>query len=135
MPKPRLAISFSGGETSAYMAYRLMKEYGDSHEIITLFANTGEEAEETLEFVDKCDQEFGLNIIWLEAVVNPVLGEGTEAKIIDFLCASRKGEPFEAVIAKYGIPNPMNPHCSRELKLSHALIFEINYVERQEEKL
>lgn len=75
--KPKLQISFSGGETSAYMAQRLIKECNKTHEIITLFANTGEEAEETLEFVDKCDREFGLNVIWLEADVNPELGKGT----------------------------------------------------------
>ena len=116
--KPKLQISFSGGETSAYMAQRLIKECNETHEIITLFANTGEEAEETLEFVDRCDREFGLNAIWLEAHVNPKIGEGTEFKIVDFNSASRNGEPFESVIAKYGIPNPTNFVCTRELKIS-----------------
>lgn len=118
MNKPRLVISFSGGETSAYMAQRLIKECGGTYEIITLFANTGQEAEETLEFVDRCDREFGLNLIWLEANVNPELGNGTQAKIVDFKTASRNGEPFGEVIAKYGIPGPTNFACTRELKIS-----------------
>jgi hypothetical protein len=100
------------------MAQRLIQEYSNTHQIVTLFANTGQEAEETLEFVDKCDREFGLSVIWLEAHVNPELGKGTEFRIVDFNSASRKGEPFESVIAKYGIPNPINLHCSRELKVS-----------------
>ncbi len=116
--KTRLLISFSGGETSAYMAQRLISEYGNTHEIITLFANTGQEAEETLEFVDRCDREFGLNLIWIEAEVNPKLGKGTQSRIVAFQTASRKGEPFEEVIAKYGIPNPTNFVCTRELKIT-----------------
>lgn len=116
--KNKIQISFSGGETSAYMAQRLIKEYGDSHEIITLFANTGQEAEETLEFVDKCDREFKLNLVWIEAKVTKNFGNGTKAEIVDFKTASRKGEPFREVIAKYGIPNPMNLHCTRELKIT-----------------
>lgn len=116
--KPRLQISFSGGETSAYMAYRLIEEYRNTHEIVTLFANTGQEAEETLEFVDRCDREFGLNLVWIEADVNPELGKGTKAKIVSFETASRNGESFETVIAKYGIPNPTNFVCTRELKIT-----------------
>ena len=115
--KPKLQISFSGGETSAYMANRLIKEYSDTHEIIVLFANTGQEAEETIEFVHRCDIEFGLNLIWLEAVVNPEKGKGTQAKVVNFQSASRNGEPFESVISKYGIPSPINFACTRELKI------------------
>lgn len=116
--KSKIQISFSGGKTSAYMAQRLIKEYGATHEIIALFANTGQEAEETLEFVDRCDREFNLNLIWIEADVNPEHGKGTQAKIVDFQTASRKGEPFEKVIAKYGIPNATNFVCTRELKIT-----------------
>jgi len=36
---------------------------------------------------------------------------------VDFATASRKGEPFEEVIKKYGIPGPEWLHCTRELKL------------------
>ena len=118
MKNDRLLISFSGGETSAYMTQRLIKEYGSTCEIIVLFANTGQEAEETLEFVKKCDEKFNLNTIWVEAKVNPIAGKGTQPKIVDFWDASRNGEPFRDVIKKYGIPNRGNPVCTRELKIS-----------------
>ena len=52
----------------------------------------------------------------MEAVVNPNKGAGTKHKVVTFETASRKGEPFEAMIAKYGIPNMKHPHCTRELK-------------------
>jgi hypothetical protein len=81
-----------------------------------VFANTGQEDEETLIFVDKCDKAFSLNLIWLEAVVNPEKGKGIRHKIVNFEAAARNGEPFEAYIKKEGIPNIAAPKCSERLK-------------------
>lgn len=117
MSKPRLFISFSGGRTSAYMTWRLLQEQADRYDIRVLFANTGQEHEKTLEFVDRCDREFGFGVIWIEADVQDGKGNGTRHRVVDFASASRAGSPFEAVIAKYGIPNKNFPHCTRELKL------------------
>ena len=48
----KLSISFSGGKTSAYMTKWLMdNKKQDYDEIVVTFANTGQENEETLEFV------------------------------------------------------------------------------------
>lgn len=92
-------------------------------DVVVLFANTGEEREECLEFVDRCDREFGFNVVWVEAVIDPQKGEGTTHRVVDFKSASRNGEPFEAMIAKYGIPNKEWPHCTRELKLNPMLSY------------
>lgn len=100
------------------MVEKLRREYSDRYEIIFGFANTGKEREETLEFIDKCDHEFDLNLIWLEAVVHLNKRRGCTHKIVSFENASRRGEPFESVIKKYGIPNKNYPHCTRELKLN-----------------
>jgi len=118
MSKPKLLISFSGGETSGYMAKRLTEDFRDTHEIIALFANTGQENEESLVFVDICDREFGLNVVWIEADVQVESGKGTQANVVSFQTASRSGEPFEEVIKKYGLPNPTNFVCTRELKIT-----------------
>jgi len=113
----RLLISFSGGETSALMTKLVREHWRDLYdETVTVFANTGQENEEALRFVDQCDKAFGLNVVWIEAEVSPKHGVGSRPKIVDFHSASRNGEPFEAVIAKYGIPNQAFSHCSRELK-------------------
>jgi len=113
-----LAISFSGGKTSAFMTKWLLdNKHSEYDEIIVTFANTGQEREETLEFVDRCDKEFGFGLVWLEAVVNPELGKGTRHRIVDFKKASRNGEPFEGFIKKHGIPNQAFPKCTDELKL------------------
>ena len=39
-------------------------------EVLVLFANTGQEHEKTLEFINNCDQQFGFNTVWLEAVTH-----------------------------------------------------------------
>ena len=116
----RLAISFSGGETSGYMAQWILANWRDRYdEMRVTFANTGQENEETLEFVQRCDEFFGLGVVWVEAVVHPGVRKGSTHRVVDFRTASRNGEPFEAVIAKYGIPNQASRGiCTRELKLN-----------------
>jgi len=113
-----LLVSFSGGETSAFMAHYLNNHYEDFgyENIVFVFANTGLENEETLEFVENCDRHFKLGVQWIEADVINKPNVGTHYNHTDFDYAKRSGEPFEAVIAKYGIPNMSAPHCSRELK-------------------
>lgn len=115
--KPRLAVSFSGGQTSGYMTWWILSNLSDAFDIVVTFANTSEEDERCLRFVHRCDVEFGFNTVWLEAVVDPIGGNGTRHRIVTFETASRNGEPFEAVIRKYGIPNKVFPVCNRELKL------------------
>lgn len=101
--KPRLAISFSGGRSSAVMLKRCLDLYDETHEISIVFANTGCEHEETLRFVDAVNRNFADGrVVWVEAEFHE-LGKGPTAKIVDFESASRNGEPFEAAIAKHGI--------------------------------
>jgi len=112
----RLLVSFSGGETSAFMAQWLWRHKRDQYDMAFVFANTGQENEETLDFVQQCSDAFGFPVVWVEAVVDPESGKGTRHRIVDHATASRNGEPFEDAIAKYGIPNQSTPHCTRELK-------------------
>lgn len=114
--KKKLLVSFSGGETSAYMAQWLWNNKQDEYDMIFVFANTGLENEETLRFVNKCERLFSLTIVWVEASVYLNQKKSSGFKITEFHSASRNGEPFEDVISKYGIPNQNRPHCTRELK-------------------
>jgi len=120
-----LLVSFSGGETSAFMAQWLNKHYEEFgyENIVFVFANTGLENEETLEFVERCDKHFKLNIQWVEADVIHEYKKGTKYTRTDFDNASRNGEPFEQMISKYGIPNQANPQCTRELKGAPIMAF------------
>ena len=116
MEKQDLFVSFSGGKTSAFMCHYLIENYSDKYKFTFGFANTSKEREETLEFVDRCDKHFNLNLVWLEAVFHQDKGEGTTHSITNFTHAKRKGEIFRAMCAKYGIPNLTWSHCTRELK-------------------
>ena len=65
----QLLISFSGGATSAYMTKLLLEKLNpNEYEIKVVFANTGKEREETLEFVRDCDIRWGFNTVWVECI-------------------------------------------------------------------
>lgn len=123
--KKKLLVTFSGGETSAFMGQWLNKKMQDKYEMLFVFANTGVESDETLEFVHKCEKEFGLDIKWIEANVYHNKRKSTGFKIVDYKTATRNTDwkhridtPFEEVVKKYGIPNHSRLHCTRELKMN-----------------
>lgn len=110
-------ISFSGGRTSGYMLWRVLKandgfgrgQLGRS----IVFANTGKEEEATLEFVRDCGKKWGVVIDWIEW--RP---EEPGYERVTFETASRNGEPFEALILKRSyLPNPVTRFCTAELKI------------------
>jgi hypothetical protein len=116
--KENLLVSFSGGETSAYLAKWLLDNKSEVYNFVFVFANTGDEEEETLLFIDKCSKEWSINIVWVEAVVHHNERIGSTHKIVNFKTASRNREPYKEVIKKYGIPNQNFLHCNREMKLN-----------------
>ncbi|SFQ55531.1 adenine nucleotide alpha hydrolase family protein [Parafilimonas terrae] len=116
--RQKILISFSGGKTSAYMTWFLLNEFAtdNKYEFVVVFANTGKERKETLDFVHNCDLIFGFNTVWIESETHLEKGKGVSAKIVTYETASRNGEPFEKMIQKHGLPCTKSPHCSRELK-------------------
>jgi hypothetical protein len=115
--KKKLLVSFSGGETSAYMAMYLWLNKRDEFDMTFVFANTGQENEETLEFVNSFSKHFGIHVNWIEAVVHHGKRKSSTHKIVDYESANRDGSVFEEAIKKYMIPNMKNFICTRELKL------------------
>ncbi len=113
-----LLISFSGGETSAYLAKWLLDNKSNNYNMQFVFANTGDEEESTLEFIEECSIKWKINIVWVESLVNKNVRKSSGHKIVNFNTASRNREPFISVIDKYGIPNQNFLHCNRELKLN-----------------
>lgn len=121
VPK-RLLISFSGGETSAYMTWWLLKNAAHLwDEIKIVFANTSQEHENTLIFVERCDRELfaplGHRVVWIEAVQHHNERKSASARVVSFDTAARDGSVFEDMIRKYGIPNQKFKACTRALKL------------------
>lgn len=113
--KTPLRVSFSGGRTSAFMSIWLKQNMADVFDMRFVFANTGWEHPDTLRFAHEVDQRYGLDLVWVEAVIHPGR-KGSTHRVVTYETASRNGEPFEAVVAKYGLPNGTFSHCTRELK-------------------
>lgn len=130
--KKLLVCTFSGGRTSAFMG-QFLNSYDKykNYDKLFVFANTGKEKEETLKFIDQCDKEWSLGVVWLEAKINKEKGKGTEFKVVDFKTASRNGEPFEEMLKTYPMPNPFASNCTRELKQApiSKYVKHLNYKE------
>ena len=120
MNRKLLVCSVSGGRTSAFMALAVKAFWESRYEkVIYVFANTGEEHPETLDFVHRFEVAFNIPLVWVEASVNMTPRIGTSFRIVNHATATRSnalGGPFEQVIRKYEIPNSGRPGCSRELK-------------------
>lgn len=99
------------------MLWRVLQSNGGlPADAMVVFANTGKEAEETLEFVRECSLRWGVAITWVEYT------SGGGVQVVDFETASRKGEPFEALIQKRQyLPNPVARFCTTELKILTAV--------------
>lgn len=118
MKKNKLLVcTFSGGRTSAFMGLFLKEhhKYKDFDKLY-IYANTGKELPETLDFINKCDKEWNLNVVWVEAKIIKEKGVGTTYNVVDYETASRNGQPFEAMLKKYPLPNTIASNCTRELK-------------------
>lgn len=113
--KKKLLVSFSGGETSAFMVKWLLENKQDKFEMWFVFANTSKEKDSTLKFAHEIDVKYKLNLHWLEAEFDDKKGIGYNKT--NFSCAKRNGEVFEKMIRCYGLPNNEYPHCTRELKM------------------
>ena len=112
-------ISFSGGRTSGFMLHNIIQAHGGKlpDDIHVVFANTGKEAPETLDFVNDIAIKWGIKIHWLELYFGderPIY----RTKEVTYETASRNGEPFEALLdhRKY-LPNPVTRFCTTELKI------------------
>lgn len=125
-------ISFSGGRTSAYMLYRILQAHsGKLPDFVRVtFANTGKEMPQTLDFVQRCSEEWGVDIAWLELGSYDYKGSykkgrhkgkpiyKASTKIVDYETASRNGEPFERLIKQRGyLPGAVQRFCTAELKV------------------
>jgi len=110
-------ISVSGGRTSMYMLRRVLDANGGyehiAGDVAIVFANTGREAPETLEFVREVAHRWEVPIAWVEYRAGD---PGFEQ--VFYRTASRRGEPFEALIRKKQyLPNPVARFCTVDLKI------------------
>lgn len=101
-------ISFSGGRSSGMMLHQMRHQ----HDVLAIFANTGKEFPQTLDFVRDCENRFQVPIVWLE------YRSVRDFEVVDYETASRSGEPFEQMIKdKSYLPNMVARFCTSELKV------------------
>ena len=122
--RPRI-IHFSGGRTSAYLLFHTMEAYGGSlpKHVRVAYCNTGKEREETLSFIQRCSDEWNVEVTWLEYDYRTDAQGGLHDpkhvhRVVSFDQASRNGEPFEAMIRSGSIlPTVALRKCTSELKV------------------
>lgn len=113
---PQSVVSFSGGRTSGYMLRRILDAFGgalppDRH---VVFANTGRERSETLDFVAECGSRWGVPIVWLEYDRSA----DHRTALVNHNSAARHGEPFDQIISDRKIlPNPTMRFCTIDGKI------------------
>lgn len=116
LPPGNVQISFSGGRTSAYMLHQILAVNGDLPERVkVIFANTGREMPETLDFVQECSDRWGVPIVWVEDAAR---GGDALFDVVSHNSASRDGEPFERLIErKKACPDQSKRFCTEQLKI------------------
>ena len=109
--------AFSGGRSSAMMTYLILaSETLPLKEVI--FANTGMETPETLEFVRAVNKPFMMNgLVALEFKVNEDGSDGYKV-VEDLNDLDTSGEPFKALVKKRQyLPNKQFRLCTEYLKI------------------
>ena len=110
-------VSFSGGRTSGFMLRQILNAFGGQPEDLAIsFQNTGLEHPKTYDFITQVEDEWDVNIAWLEYLVDTDGKEGFRA--VDRDTYQRDGEPFEELIRKKNfLPNPVARTCTGNLKV------------------
>ena len=116
-------LSFSGGRTSAYMLWRILRAHNGAlpEDVLPVFANTGREMPATLDFVRDCEAAWKVSVAWVE-FRHGYPPSGTRrvrwAEVVDHNSASRNGEPFEMLLESKGIvPDRSRRFCTTQLKV------------------
>lgn len=122
LPLGNVQIAFSGGRTSAYMLHHILEANGglpDRARVV--FANTGREMPETLDFVQEVGSRWVVPIAWVE-YRNQGGQHGFE--VVNHNSASRNGEPLTDLMNYFGFPpNREAKFCSHEGKTRTAKRF------------
>ena len=118
-------LNVSGGRSSAYMLKQVLDAHGgrlpDRTEAV--FANTGRERPETLDFVAALTEQWGVPVTWLEFDYRPDRESGSgrakyRARVVSRESASLAGEPFTALLDSGAwLPSVTARICTAELKV------------------
>ena len=110
----RPVVSFSGGRTSAFMASVLLDVFHG--EVDFIFMDTGAEHPKTYEFIQRCDQHFGLNLVCLRGRFNQPLGKSHTYEVVSSSDIGPDNGPFAEMMSKYGTPTVNSAWCTSRMK-------------------
>jgi 3'-phosphoadenosine 5'-phosphosulfate sulfotransferase (PAPS reductase)/FAD synthetase len=125
LPDGNVLISFSGGRTSGYMLRQILEANGGLPDRAkVLFANTGREMPETLDFVQECGERWSVPITWLEYTRRD---NKVGYEVVSHNSASRNGEPLAALFrSKSYLPNVVSRFCTAETKIRTMKRYLVN---------
>ena len=107
------------------MMLKIMLENGLQSDDHILFANTGKERPETLNFVHECETRWEIPVVWIEATFRSynldieTMQNSVGFRVVNYETASRKGEPYSAMnrwVNCGHVPNRASPFCTKYLK-------------------
>ena len=103
------------------MLWRVLDAHGGTlpDRCEAVFANTGKERPETLDFVEAMSARWGVPITWLEFDYAADRNPKYRARVVDRATASVAGEPFAALLGMGRfLPSVTERICTHELKVS-----------------
>lgn len=122
LPEGNVQVAFSGGRTSAYMLHQIIEANGGlPNRAKVVFANTGREMPETLDFVQECSDRWSVPVAWVE--YRSEAGNHSFEQV-NYNSASRDGQPLIKLMKHFGFPpNRTARFCSHEGKTRTAKRF------------
>lgn len=113
-------VSFSGGRTSAYLVHIIeeMSKRGEIENVRYIFMDTGAEHPKTYEFIKRCVEYFGIELICLRGNFNQPAGQGHTYDIVplDEIRHDMVNGPYAQMMRKYGIPTIASAWCTSRMK-------------------
>lgn len=122
-------ISFSGGRTSGFMLKQIIEAWDGAlpDDIRVVYANTGKERRETLDFIWDIEVSWGVKVHWVEWVKGINRQKLSWFKEVCRKTASKDGEPFQALIKHRNyLPNPVARFCTTELKVNPMMWYMLS---------
>ena len=118
-------INVSGGRSSGMMLHNILKAHDGvlPENCTAVFANTGKEMPQTLDFVAAMEREWNVRIWWLEYYFDHDAKGGVKnpkhcVRVVNHNSAGRNGESFaESIRQRKMLPNVAQRACTSELKV------------------
>jgi len=136
MKNENIMVAVSGGRTSGMMALEMYNsvKYKDCN-MVFVFANTGLERIETIEFLKEINKRLDNKLVLIEGKYSPVYGNGASYTVKNFDNLNMRGTPlFNSILkknaySKQGVFSYANPYCSDMTKTRPMNAFARDYFE------